>query len=418
LVFKFLKIFCMADFEPTLEILSTILQKEVTFVKIEVIAEGLTVSDKLQRLSLCVKESDGKEEPLKLVLKSTQDVSLSFSKQVGLAREALFYAHYRESMLAKDLPKIYHAQGNMETGKETILMEDLSKGVQSGYFFGPGNPMNWGKQLSALTEDYPDVTSTMIAQHAFLLAARMHALHWKRSDILEIAWLRGSSWARGEGKESWERAQTEAAQAWQGVKKSIGSEERPIRWSTELVALIDASVGRWSWQQYVEEISRRHWTLVHGDFHPGNMIWCRSGPAIDTAQALTPGIPPRDGKLVLIDWEVVGVGSGPQDLAQYLISHTPADQRRATELSLVREYHAALVENLANRDGEARIDYPWEECWEDYVTGGVGRWVWLLVYIACMPAVPGEAVQYFHDQLLEFASDHGVTPATVGMPRV
>eukprot|EP00287_Rhodomonas_sp_CCMP768_P024463 CAMPEP_0202849904 /NCGR_PEP_ID=MMETSP1389-20130828/82150_1 /ASSEMBLY_ACC=CAM_ASM_000865 /TAXON_ID=302021 /ORGANISM="Rhodomonas sp., Strain CCMP768" /LENGTH=51 /DNA_ID=CAMNT_0049528015 /DNA_START=1 /DNA_END=152 /DNA_ORIENTATION=- len=31
------------------------------------------------------------------------------------------------------------------------------------------------------------------------------------------------------------------------------------------------------------------------------------------------------GSLKLIDWEMVGVGSGPQDLAQYMISHaTPA----------------------------------------------------------------------------------------------
>ncbi len=278
--------------------------------------------------------------------------------------------------------------------------------------------MNWGKNLMTLTSGDPDLTSHVISKHAFQLAARLHAEHWKQPEILDIAWLRGSLWARGEGKESWEKAQHESAQRWQGVKKSIAKEERPIHWSTQLVAIIDASVDRWSWQQHLDEISRRHWTLVHGDFHPGNMIWCRTDPA---AWALNPGFderPLQKGRLVLIDWEVVGVGSGSQDLAQYLISHTHPEERRATELGLVREYYAALVDNLARRDGGSRIDYPWEECWEDYVAGGVGRWVWLLVYIACMPAVPAEAVQYFHDQLLAFVSDHAVTPATVGMPRV
>jgi hypothetical protein len=404
---------------PTLETLSAILQRDVKSVTIDVISEGLTVSEKLQRLFLCIKETDGKEEPLNLVLKSTTDSSLSFSQQVGLAREALFYAHYRGSVLAKDFPAIYYAQGNMETGKEMILMEDLSIGVQSGYFFGPGNPMNWGENLSALTSGDPDITSHAIAKHAFLLAARIHAFHWKRPEILDIAWLRGSSWARGEGKQSWERAHHELAQTWQGAKKTIA--ERPIHWSTQLVAIIDASVDRSSWQQHLDEISRRHWTLVHGDFHPGNMIWCRSDPdPVGQAAYLNPGDerPLPEGRLVLIDWEVVGVGSGPQDLAQYLISHTAPEERRATELGLVREYHAALVDNLAKRDGGSRIDYSWEQCWEDYVAGGVGRWVWLLVYIARMPTVPAEAVQYFHDQLLAFVTDHAVTPATVGMPRV
>jgi hypothetical protein len=405
----------------TRETLGAILQKEVKSLKIEVIAEGLTVSEKLQRLSLCINEKDGQEKLLNIVLKSTQDSSLSFSQQVGLAREAVFYTHYRGSVLAKDFPTIHYAEGNMETGKEMILMEDLSNGVQSGYFFGPGNPMNWGKNLSALTSGEPDLTSHMIAKRAFLLAARIHAFHWKQPEILDIAWLRGSSWARGEGKESWERAQREAAQAWQGVKQSIAKGERPIRWSTQLLAIMDASVGCWSWQQHLDEISRRHWTLVHGDFHPGNMIWCRPDPVCDDAQALTLGADQRalpEGRLVLIDWEVVGVGSGPQDLAQYLISHTPPEERRATELGLVREYYAALLGDLASRDGGSCIDYPWEECWKDYVTGGVGRWVWLLVYIACMPTVPAEAVQYFHDQLLAFVSDHAVNPATVSMPRV
>lgn len=46
----------------------------------------------------------------------------------------------------------------METGEKIIIMEDLSlKGIQSGYFFGPGSPLNWGKDLTVLLSHVPSL---------------------------------------------------------------------------------------------------------------------------------------------------------------------------------------------------------------------------------------------------------------------
>ena len=39
------------------------------------------------------------------------------------------------------------------------------------------------------------------------------------------------------------------------------------------------------------------WTLVHGDFHAGNQLFDR-----------------KTGEITTLDWEVVGLGSGPQEL--------------------------------------------------------------------------------------------------------
>ena len=62
------------------------------------------------------------------------------------------------------------------------------------------------------------------------------------------------------------------------------------------------------WENYKEEIriKKLPWTFIHGDFHPGNIMWMPDDPTC---------------KVRLFDWEMVGVGFGPQELGQYVISH-------------------------------------------------------------------------------------------------
>ena len=60
-------------------------------------------------------------------------------------------------------------------------------------------------------------------------------------------------------------------------------------------------------------------------------------------------------------------------------------------------------------------DLSWEQCWREYVSGGVERWVWLLALLASM--CPPAMTQYFQDQLAAFVRDHGVGPESIGMPR-
>ena len=278
--------------------------------------------------------------------------------------------------------------------------------------------MNWGKDLIALTSSCPDVSAEIVTKEAYQLAARIHAAYWNSDRLLHYPWLRGGEWACGDGKDAWERAQQGAAAAWRaavsGSSSSIhgggGGGGGGALLLPEVVALMDASLQRVSWERYREEARGRPFTLVHGDFHPGNMLW-RPHP---TAAA------PPPGRLVLIDWEMVGVGSGPQDIAQYAISHMAPAARRAAELRLVRAYHDALTDALAGAGaGAGGPGLSWEECWAEYVAGGVGKWVWLLSYIASPGmGVPAAAVRYFQGQLLAFAADHGVTPDNVPMPRV
>ena len=141
--------------------------------------------------------------------------------------------------------------------------------------------------------------------------------------------------------------------------------------------------------------------ITTGDFHPANVLW-RSDPSISS----TDGVP------FLVDFEMVGLGSGPQDIAQYLISHMLPELRRECENRLVLDYYSHLTDGTLLHP----CDYSLEQCWEDYKHGGAERWVWLLLLLATM--CPDSMVQYFHDQLRDFIVDHHIDENNVGMPRV
>lgn len=105
----------------------------------------------------------------------------------------------------------------------------------------------------------------------------------------------------------------------------------------------------------------------------------------------------------LLDWEMCGIGSGPQDLGQYMLSNMDPKERRTHEGSLVQAYHAALQ--------KLGVTVSWDYVWEEYRVGGLERWLWFLVYFlgqAHNPNLAGWA-QFFHDQMAYFLHDHALT---------
>jgi len=143
------------------------------------------------------------------------------------------------------------------------------------------------------------------------------------------------------------------------------------------------------------------WTLVHGDFYPGNVF-----------EQFCPEKKTHLGS-ILLDWEWVGIGSGPQDCGQYMISNSDPITRRKLERDLVVAYYAELKKGLSE-------DVPSEEeVWEEYLHGGAERWIWLIPLLVSI--CPPELSQYFCDQVSAFVQDHfpGVEGAArIGMPRV
>jgi ecdysteroid kinase len=70
-------------------------------------------------------------------------------------------------------------------------------------------------------------------------------------------------------------------------------------------------------------------TLVHGDFHPGQLFF------------------PSDvgGRFAVFDWQTVSAGSGGDDLARIIVTALDPAQRQACDGRLIELYHSLLVEH-------------------------------------------------------------------------
>jgi len=316
--------------------------------------------------------------------------------ELGLAREALFYSRMADGVL-ECAPAVYHAYGNMSTGRKQVLFEDLgSSALQCGYFFGHGSPHNQGKDLVVLTGLLPEVDCKYITIEAFKALAKIHGSYLLSPDLAKHEWLRCSSYLRGDGEDNFYSVHKVAQDAWSSVLSGMPASS--VAWDDAVIDLMNASFSRISWSDYLESLQSRPWTLMHGDFHPANMMIRR-----DTRE------------VVILDWEVVGIGRGAQDLGQFVISHMCAADRRAVEAEALSEYYCAL-RSSAGQDALDAAGYTPDMCRAEYAAGGVARWVWLLAYIAS--CCPEEMTQYFHNQLLSFAQDNGVTADNVEMPRI
>ena len=93
-------------------------------------------------------------------------------------------------------------------------------------------------------------------------------------------------------------------------------------------------------------------------------------------------------------------------------AHTRSSARAcaAIERDAVASYHAELT--AVN----ARIGMTFDECWAEYVAGGLGRWLSFLPYDGW--GAPPATSQFFCDQALAFIQAHGITPDNVPMPRM
>ena len=364
-----------------------------------------------------VEYADGRSDRLVIKMSAPSESS----QLLGLAREAYWYRDWRSLVattapgdddaskpssggLEGILPRVLFSSGSMATGEKVLVMEDLSVvSVQLGHLFGAGNPNNWGKDLEALTSKLsggpigvPEATRL-----AFCAAARLHASYWGNSDLLledRAPWLRGAAWLCGNDKQQWMDTQANTAALWSQVKAKMGDTNYTVRWDPLLVAVVDASVARAAgeagWERYQAELRARPFTLVHGDFHPANVL-------------LEPG-----SRVVLVDWEAVGLGSGPQELGQFMISHTLPAVRASIEREAVAAYHAELCRcNAAVAPTLSLAD-----CWQEYVLGGLARWLFFLPFDGW--GAPPAVSQFFCDQVLAWVSDHGITANDAPMPRL
>lgn len=407
---KFLAVMDTADLLTSpYSSLSACIGTEVSTLTQEAVKGGL--SNEILRLHIL--DKTGQKHSYVLKTGRAGDDARRTRVTLGLAREALFYRHLSSALAAAlpahALPRAFLALGDMQTGHKIIVLQDMAASagrqmVDSGLCFGMGSPLNWTRQgeVESIALAYPTVTPQACALSAVTLAAALHRRYWMNKELLQHDWLKGSDWMCGRGEASFHAAQAQARTAWQATMAE--GDGYGVRWPPQLVQCVLASISKGcavdAWDCWVKESHSRPWTLVQGDFHPGNVQLLLEPAGTPTSQAPLTSC--------LVDWEAVGVGSGPQEVGQYLISHMSPSVRRQHEQALVQAYWAGV-------GGEERM--PWETCWAEYKHGGAERWVWLLAVLTQWGA-PADAVQYWADQLSAFMCDHGITADNIGMPRV
>jgi len=356
--------------------------------------QGATVRDGATlKLTL---EMDGSSF-MSLIVKQVPPSGQPLSQQLGLAREALFYQQLAGDLPDKSVPKIYYAAGDMKSGTKVVIMEDLSLGsIDSGVLFGPGNPNNWNRDCESLAKRAGNPSSRQVALVTFRVMARIHAVYWRRNSLLEPDknWLRGQAWLQGQGRESWEASQQIVRNCWKQCQQAEGSTSQGIiQWDPQVKSAAARAVEGISWEAQQKRLHvQGYWTLVHGDFWPGNAMWMIDGSDKKDHDSIR-----------LLDWEMVGLGSGPQELGQYVISNMDPIERRESERDLVQAYYQELK--------QGGVDVTWDYCWTEYKFGGVERWLWFLVYFVAQEGMSVWA-QFFHDQIRAFMHDHGIMAAT------
>ena len=279
----------------------------------------------------------------------------------------------------------------------------------------------WGKP-AAQPAGAP--TPRAVLDEVFTQAADMHAAHWCDRSLLSCSQLKNVDLWTGRGRARHEAGRTSVASHWARVQVAVaegGPLHGKLNLSPKLVAIMNASVKATSWETFQAECvhgvgclgttqcvcvcltgccatacrynpDALPFTLCHGDFHAGNMLW-RMKPFA--------GLPVG---LVAVDWAEVGVHHGATGLSQFLISNTTIEMRRQHERRLVELYWNRLV-----KQGVDGKKYTLEMCWDRYVRGGIERWLQMcaLLWDACVDGkLPPFGAQWFHDQLDAFIQDH------------
>eukprot|EP01127_Copromyxa_protea_P020145 TRINITY_DN6677_c0_g1_i3.p1 TRINITY_DN6677_c0_g1~~TRINITY_DN6677_c0_g1_i3.p1 ORF type:complete len:373 (-),score=60.41 TRINITY_DN6677_c0_g1_i3:236-1354(-) len=331
--------------------LGSVLGSPVSSVDHRLLTEDGGMMCYLQRIK--VEHINGSQKTF--IFKSITGAKLGTSRALGLVREATFYNSDLSKEFGSLIAKSYYAFSDPETGEKYILLEDLAPAIQSGLMFGPGNPNNWAKrsEIDVIASQFlGERTLYTYVEETFKGLARVHAKFWGKRELLSLEWLRASDWFSQKNDEAWKSIQELVREKWIAIKASLDADlKQPngLQWDTEFITLLDSSVEKISWKDYSAYTQSSHWTLVTGDCHPANFLW-------------VPEVDPKDA-IKLVDFEMIGVGSGPQELAQYLISHMEPSVRRELEDGLLKAYYQELLAHGVK-------GYDWETCYKDYVQGG------------------------------------------------
>ena len=230
----------------------------------------------------------------------------------GFRKEVRFYTHLA-ALTDVNTPACWYAAISDDLLSFTLLLEDLAPAVP-------------GHQASGCR---PDQAAAAVAN-----LAALHAPLWCHPVLHEHA--------------EWLTPMDEATGAFLGDLMVSACEQFVERYATALdPADVDTLrraaglMGRWT---TTRAGSDDPFALMHGDYRLDNLMFQPAGPGV-----------------AAVDWQTATTGPPVRDLSYFLETSLAIEQRRADERALVAGYAAALAER--------GVDYPVEQCFEDYRLG-------------------------------------------------
>jgi hypothetical protein len=220
-------------------------------------------------------------------------------------------AFYRDLAHTVDIsrPHCYFAELRSGTADVVLVMEDLA-------------PAEQGDQIAGCTVEQ----ATLAVDEA----ARLHGPRWGDQSVHELTWLDRSSTSEGMA--------AMFGVVWDAFVERYRPTLHPVTLEAgpQLTALLPALRAQ----------TPSPLTPVHSDYRLDNMLF---GSA-DGGRPLT-----------VVDWQTVQLGVGPTDVAYFLGNAFEPELRRSCERDLLTRYHRAVV------DDYGVDDYPFDQCWRDYV---------------------------------------------------
>jgi hypothetical protein len=315
---------------------------EVESFATETIAEGVGLLGQLARVTPRYIDADGRE-PSSLIAKfpaATEENRDLANALRFYDREVRFYEQIAEEVELRT-PKRYFSHFDGESGTFVLLMEDM-------------HPARVGNQIEGCAPGEAKTTLVRIAH--------FHATWWDKPKTLALDWIPyGKDEVHNFVEESFQ-------QSWPVVKENFSSHlpDRIVRaaekMQTQLIRM-----------QHI--FSEPPITICHGDLRYDNLFFNDSGMAV-------------------ADWQIILRARAPYDAAYFMSQSVNPEDRRASEMEILRTYHDVLV------DAGVR-DYSFDHCLEDYRFAAM----YCLVY----PVISAGS--------LDLANERGVALATAMLDR-
>ena len=294
--------------EVTASWLSDVLRTGVDAVDVSPIGTGQTGAT----YRVAVRYGSDAGLPGSFVVKlPAQDEAVRDRVALSYRSEHAFYTEVADTV-AVPLARCYHCAIADEGAQFVLLLADMA-------------PAEQGDQILGCTPAQAHLAVTALA-----------GLHGPRFN--DPAWLSftgtvmpkpDEATARGLGDITGVAAQT--------TLEKLGPRMDPADRAT--VSESAALIGDWLWN------APPRFSLLHGDYRLDNLLF-----------------DPNHTRVTVVDWQTLAVGLPARDLAYFIATSLPADERAAHERDLVAAYHRALT-------GYGVSGYDVETCWQDYRLG-------------------------------------------------